>query len=110
MRTLSVIGDFSKATPARTVRRSFHIYSAPAEKNQPSSYWNGRVTASGGPDTVEVPIRLQFDHSTVPSKVHCGPMRWRRPNETTSGRSIVVLAVEARVKPPPPALKFPLIF
>src|SRR5215471_4100731 len=40
----------------------------------------------------DVPIRLQLDHSTVPSSVHRGSSRWRMPSDTISGRSTVKLA------------------
>jgi hypothetical protein len=50
------------------------------------------LTNAGAPDavlSVDVPIRLQFVHSTVPSKVPCGVTHCRMPSETTSGTVVI---------------------
>ena len=67
-----------------------HVFSA--EREQPAvlvlerqgGRQPGRLTRR------DVPIRLQFVHSTVASPVHCGVKRWRKPTLTISGKLIVV--------------------
>ena len=52
-------------------------------------------------------MRLQLVHSTVPSKLNCGLMRWRTPSETMSGSLTVVSAPKF---PRNGKLNVPLIF
>src|SRR5471032_3274970 len=107
MRTSSVIGDFSKPTPPRKVSIRSHAYSAPTENNHPSLYWNGKVVENGPAATADVPIRLQFAHSTVARPVHCDVNFWRNPTLTVSGKFSEVLAV---ADPIPDIASVPSIF
>ena len=64
-----------------------------AEREQPAVLVlerQGRSAVTPPDVTFDVPIRLQFVHSTVASPVHCGVKRWRSPTLTMSGKLIVV--------------------
>src|SRR5665213_2313851 len=53
------------------------------------------LVGAGAPLTTDVPIRLQFVHSTVASPVHCDVNRWRKPTLRVPGKLSVVFTGNA---------------